>query len=126
MDTVCMDLKFSDNSMIAIDTIAVENEVANNVVDTMGNLLSIIVRATNIHDRKSGMHCAKQAVETYPAIKKFCADAKYTGTFVTEVRDALCRDADIFWKIRPHPWEKLLWRWVVSALWMVESLPPFE
>lgn len=30
MDTACMELKFSDGSMIAIDTIAVENEVADN------------------------------------------------------------------------------------------------
>lgn len=30
-DTVCMELKFSDGSMISIDTIAVENEVANNM-----------------------------------------------------------------------------------------------
>ena len=31
MDTACMELKFSDGSMIAIDTIAVENEVADNM-----------------------------------------------------------------------------------------------
>ena len=31
MDTACVELKFSDDSMIAIDTIAVENEVANNM-----------------------------------------------------------------------------------------------
>ena len=30
-DTVCVELKFSDGSMIAIDTIAVENEVADNM-----------------------------------------------------------------------------------------------
>uniref|UniRef100_UPI003AB4FBFC DUF6061 family protein n=1 Tax=Anaerotruncus massiliensis (ex Liu et al. 2021) TaxID=2321404 RepID=UPI003AB4FBFC len=30
-DTVCVELKFSDGTMIAIDTIAVENEVANNI-----------------------------------------------------------------------------------------------
>ena len=30
-DTVCVELKFSDGSMIAIDTIAVENEVADNI-----------------------------------------------------------------------------------------------
>ena len=29
-DTVCVELKFSDGSMIAIDTIAVENEIADN------------------------------------------------------------------------------------------------
>ena len=28
MDTACVELKFTDGSMIAIDTIAVENEVA--------------------------------------------------------------------------------------------------
>ena len=32
MDTACVELKFFDGSMIAIDTIAVENEVADNMV----------------------------------------------------------------------------------------------
>ena len=31
MDTACVDLKFTDGSMIAIDTIAIENEVADNM-----------------------------------------------------------------------------------------------
>ena len=31
MDTACIELKFSDGSMIAIDTIAVENEIADNM-----------------------------------------------------------------------------------------------
>ena len=31
MDTACVELKFDDGSMIAIDTIAVENEVADNM-----------------------------------------------------------------------------------------------
>ena len=31
IDTACVELKFDDGSMIAIDTIAVENEVANNM-----------------------------------------------------------------------------------------------
>lgn len=31
MDTACVDLKFDDGSMIAIDTIAVENEIADNM-----------------------------------------------------------------------------------------------
>jgi hypothetical protein len=31
MDTACVELKFADGSMIAIDTIAVENEVAGNM-----------------------------------------------------------------------------------------------
>lgn len=30
-DTVCVELKFSDSTMIAIDTIVVENEVADNM-----------------------------------------------------------------------------------------------
>ncbi len=32
-DTVCVELKFSDGSMIAIDTAAVENEVARNMYE---------------------------------------------------------------------------------------------
>lgn len=31
MDNYCVELKFTDGSMIAIDTIAVENEVADNL-----------------------------------------------------------------------------------------------
>ena len=31
MDNCCVELKFIDGSMIAIDTIAVENEVADNI-----------------------------------------------------------------------------------------------
>ena len=31
MDTACVELKYTDGSMIAIDTIAVENEVADNM-----------------------------------------------------------------------------------------------
>ena len=33
MDTVCVELIFSDDSMISIDTIAVENEVADNMYE---------------------------------------------------------------------------------------------
>lgn len=33
MDTACVELKFTDGSMISIDTIAMENEVANNMYE---------------------------------------------------------------------------------------------
>ena len=33
MDTACVELKFVDSSMISIDTIAVENEVADNMYE---------------------------------------------------------------------------------------------
>ena len=33
MDTACVELKFTDGSMIAIDTIAVENEIARNMYE---------------------------------------------------------------------------------------------
>lgn len=36
MDTACVELKFSDGSMIAIDTIAVENEIADNMYQRSG------------------------------------------------------------------------------------------
>ena len=33
MDTACVEMKFTDGSMISIDTIAVENEVADNMYE---------------------------------------------------------------------------------------------
>ena len=36
MDNCCVELKFRDGSMIAIDTIAVENEVADNMYQRSG------------------------------------------------------------------------------------------
>ena len=33
MDTACVELKFTDGSMVSIDTIAVENEIANNMYE---------------------------------------------------------------------------------------------
>lgn len=52
------------------------------VVDTMGNLLSIVVHAANIHDTKGGMLAASRAFDKYETIEKFCGDEGYRGSFV--------------------------------------------
>ena len=80
----------------------------------MGNLLSVAVHAANIHDTKAGIFTAKQAYERYPSIQKFCADAGYRGTFVSDVDEQLGLGVDISEKIKPREWEKLPWRWVVE------------
>lgn len=64
------------------------------------------------HDIKGGIPPAKQAYERYPSIQKFCADAGYRGTFVSDVKEPLGLNADISEKIKPHQWEKLSWRCV--------------
>ena len=89
-------------------------------MDTMGNLLAVVVHAANIHDTKSGILAARKACERYPSIRAFCADAGYRGTFVREAERELGRRVDISEKIRPHEWEKLPWRWVVERTfaWM--------
>ena len=45
-------------------------------------------------------------------------DAGYRGTFIAEVPQQ--RRVDISEKIKPHEWEKLLWRWIVERAfgWM--------
>jgi Transposase DDE domain. len=93
------------------------------VVDVMGCLLAVVVHAANIHDTKSGIGPAKLAVESYPSIEKFCADAGYRGTFVSDVRQHLNLGVDISEKIKPHEWEKIPWRWVVERTfgWMNNS-----
>ena len=51
---------------------------------------------------------------SYPTIQKFCADAGYRGTFVSDVKKRLALGVDISEKIKPHSWEKLPWRLVVE------------
>ena len=46
-DTVCVELKFSDGTMIAIDTIAVENEVQTICIS--GQSLIILSTMTRLH-----------------------------------------------------------------------------
>ena len=57
---------------------------------------------------------AKRGYEWYPSIQKFCADAGYRGTFVSDLKEQLDLDVDISEKIKPHQWEILPWRWVVE------------
>ena len=83
-------------------------------MDVLGCLLAVIVHAANIHDTKGGISAAKRAYERYSSIQKFCADAGYRGTFVSEVEEQLGLGVDISEKIKPHQWEKLPWRWVVE------------
>ena len=77
-------------------------------------MLSVDVHAANIHDTKSGISTAKEAYANYPSIQKFCADAGYRGTFVSDLKEKLGLGVDISEKIKPHQWEKLPWRWVVE------------
>ena len=44
MDTACVELKFNDGSMIAIDTIAVENEVADNMYQRSEKYLKAVTQ----------------------------------------------------------------------------------
>ena len=83
-------------------------------MDVLGCLLSVHVHAANIHDTKGGITTAKRAYERYPSIQKFCADAGYRGTFVSDLKEQLGLSVDISEKIKPHQWEKLPWRWVVE------------
>jgi len=83
-------------------------------VDVLGCLLSVVVHAANIHDTKGGISTAKRAYERYPFIQKFCADAGYRGTFVSDMKEQFHLDVDLSEKIKPHQWETLPWRWVVE------------
>ena len=92
----------------------------------MGNLLSIVVHAANIHDTKSGILAAQKACEKYPSIQAFCADAGYRGTFIAEVQQQLQRRVDISEKIKPHEWEKLPWRWMRTPQSKITSTGEIE
>ena len=83
-------------------------------VDTLGNLLSVVVHAANIHDTKAGIFVAKKAFETYPSLKGFCADAGYRNTFEREVSEQLGLTVEISKKIQDISWHILPKRWIVE------------
>ena len=89
------------------------------VVDTMGNLLAVMVHAANIHDTKSGILAARDAFEKYPSIQRFCADAGYRKSFEQDVSRELGLGVDISARIKPE-WEVLPKRWIVerSLAWL--------
>ncbi|MDK4681401.1 transposase [Kingella negevensis] len=74
-------------------------------VDTLGNLLSVVVHAANIHDTKAGIFVAK-AFETYPSLKGFCADAGYRNTF-ERVSEQLGLTVEISKRIQDISWHIL-------------------
>jgi len=91
-------------------------------VDTMGNLLSVVVHAANIHDTKSGIHPAKKAFAKYQTIKKFCGDEGYRKSFEEAVAEELGLGVDISKKIDPK-FAVIPKRWVVERTfaWMNNS-----
>ena len=91
-------------------------------MDTMGNLLAVVVHATNIHDTKSGILAARDAFEKYPSIQRFCADAGYRKNFEQDVSRELGLGVDISVRIKPE-WDILPKRWIVkrSLAWLNHS-----
>ena len=88
----------------------------------MGNLLAVVVHATNIHDTKAGILAAKKAFGAYPSIQGFCTDAGYRKTFEQDVSSELGLGVDISARIKPE-WEVLPKRWIVerSLAWFNNS-----
>lgn len=90
------------------------------VTDTMGNLLSVIVHAANIHDTTSGYFPALSASVKYPSLIGICGDSGYRGTFVEEAEDFLDIKVDIVRRKKGGAWSVLPKRWVVERTfaWM--------
>ena len=83
-------------------------------VDTMGNLLGIVVHRANEHDTMSGIFPALFAHTLYPSIRGFCADAGYRGNFECEIKELLQLNVDIVKREKDVDWEVLPKRWIVE------------
>jgi len=83
------------------------------VVDTMGNLLSVVVHAANIHDTKGGSLVASRAFDKYDTIEKFCGDAGYRGSFVDYIDMEFDLEVDISERIDSN-FIILPKRWIVE------------
>lgn len=92
------------------------------VVDTMGNLLSVVVHAANIHDTKAGILAAAFAYWKYRTIKAFCGDDGYRKSFEESVLYQLGLRVDIVSRTQPS-FEVLPVRWIVerTLAWLGNS-----
>jgi len=72
----------------------------------MGNLLKVVVGATNIHDTIAGCNVFKVALEKFPSFLGVCSDEGFRGTFLRFVED-LGRKWNISEKIVPKGWKVL-------------------
>ncbi len=82
------------------------------VVDTLGNLIEVLVHAANTHDSKAGCGVLKAAAK-HNSLEAFSGDAGYRGTAVEFVETAL--------KLKLHISQKIKDAFaVLPKLWIVE------
>jgi len=82
------------------------------VVDSLGNLLHVIIHAANVFDSIKGGIVAKEALERYEHLELFCADGGYQGTTVLYIIQELKKLIWISPKIKsPQVSPK---RWIVE------------
>ena len=89
------------------------------LVDTIGNLLGVVVHAGNIHDTKAGILVVNKVMKIYPSIQAISADAGYRKTFEKDVLDNYDIPVDISTKINGE-WKIIPKRWIVERnfAWM--------
>lgn len=83
------------------------------VVDTLGNLIKVLVHAANEHDSKSGCDVLKAAAAKHASLEAFSGDAGYRGTAVEFVETVLKLKLHISQKIK-DAFAVLPKRWVVE------------
>ncbi len=83
------------------------------VVDTMGNLLDVVVHAAHLHDTKSGFLVARKVMVQFPTIKAVSADAGYRKSFKEMMFEESGCPVYISEKIKGS-WQIIPKRWVVE------------
>jgi putative transposase len=83
------------------------------VVDTLGQLITVLVHAANIHDTVAGCDVLRRARAKFPSIAAFSGDAGYRGTAVKFAEDTLGVKLHISKKIK-DVFAVLPMRWIVE------------
>ncbi len=83
------------------------------VVDTLGNLIHVIVHTANTHDTKAGCEMLKATAQKYQTLETFSGDAGYRSTTVDFVEQVLNLKLHISEKIKDS-FAVLPMRWVVE------------
>jgi len=70
--------------------------------------VDVVVHRANLVDKTTGLWPAVFAIETYPTIKRYCAEKGYRGTFIYDTYSLLHCRVDISANIKS--------RWVVERI----------
>ena len=85
------------------------------LVDTLGLILSVIVTAANLGEKKGAILLLEEINCKFTRLEKIFADGGYQGTdFHDQIEENYCLDLEVVKRTQKKGFKVLPWRWIVE------------